>query len=315
MEKNLINQLISVAELYYLNGNTQKEIADKVHIHRSEISRMLKEARKLGLVKISINRPNNNLEGLQKFFIKRFGLKDALIIPENTDDLNLKTLGNFAANYLEKNIQSNFTIGISWGRTLAHTFQAMPSKSTRHGITVVPLIGGPTGILKNDYQSNHLVYTLGEKLNAKCETLNCPAIVSSEKIKNELTANPNNQVVFNYWKNLDCAIVGIGSSLITDLSQWKEFYKNSNFNNIFKKTNTVGDILSQPFTAEGKIINSSQYHVIGMNLAEVKKVPQVIGIACGKNKIKSILGALNTGVLDVLITTDITALGVKDLCN
>lgn len=314
MKNNLINQLISVAKLYYIDELTQKEIANKFHIHRSQISRMLKEARKLGLVKITVNSGLKDFSDLQNFLIKKFNLKEALIVPENIDDLNLKTLGSFAANYLSQTITSNSVIGISWGRTLAHAFQAMPSKSEKHGIVVVPLIGGPAGRLKNDYQSNRLAFLLSEKLNGKSESLNCPAIVSSKNLQEELMSNPNNQVVFNLWQNLDYAIVGVGSNLIIDMEQWQEFYKNSSFASLFSETNAVGDILSQPYSADGKIINSSKYHIISMNLDSLKKVPVVIGIACGRNKIKSILGALNTHIIDVLITTDITALGIKDLC-
>lgn len=315
MENKLISQLTTIAELYYMQGLTQKEISERVHIHRSEISRLLKEARKLGLVQITVNSNVQSLNSLQDFLIKQFHLKDALVVPENTESSDLQILGEFAAQYLSKKITSNSVIGVSWGRSLAHTIQSLPNQNQRHGITVVPLIGGPTGRLKNDYQSNRLVYIMAEKLNAKGESLNCPALVSSKALKDELISNPNTQVVLNYWKNLDYALVGIGSNLITNLNQWKEFYKDSNFTTLLKKTNAVGDILSRPYSQDGEIIKSSKLNVIGLDLNSLKEVPNVIGVACGKNKIRSILGALNTGVLDVLITTDITALGIQSICS
>lgn len=315
MENKLISQLTTIAELYYMQGLTQKEISERVHIHRSEISRLLKEARKLGLVQITVNSNVQSLNSLQDFLIKQFHLKDALVVPENTESSDLQILGEFAAQYLSKKITSNSVIGVSWGRSLAHTIQSLPNQNQRHGITVVPLIGGPTGRLKNDYQSNRLVYIMAEKLNAKGESLNCPALVSSKALKDELISNPNTQVVLNYWKNLDYALVGIGSNLITNLNQWKEFYKDSNFTTLLKKTNAVGDILSRLYSQDGEIIKSSKLNVIGLDLNSLKEVPNVIGVACGKNKIRSILGALNTGVLDVLITTDITALGIQSICS
>jgi deoxyribonucleoside regulator len=36
----------------------------------------------------------------------------------------------------------------------------------------------------------------------------------------------------------------------------------------------------------------------------------VVGVACGSNKTKAILGALRTGLLDVLVTDDRTAAAV-----
>lgn len=315
MNNNRIAQLIKIAELYYLQGMTQSQISNEVHIHRTEISKLLKEARKLGIVQISINPNGKNSNKLQKFLIDKFNLKDALIVPENTEAIDLKTLGELAGPYLSKLISSDSTVGISWGRTLAHAIANFPKSTKKHGITVVPLIGGPAGRLKNDYQSNKLVYILSEKLNARSEALNTPAIVSSPELKAELLSNPNNQIVFDYWSRLDYALVGIGSNMITELEQWKEFYKNSNFSDVFQNTEVVGDILSTPFSQDGTFFNFSKLNIIGLNIEKLKQVPTVVGLACGKNKVNAILGALNSGVLDILITTDTTALAIKKLCS
>lgn len=312
-QNNLINQLVKISEMYWIQGLTQKEIAQKIHIDRSKISRILTQARKLGIVKISINANYQNIDKLQSFLIRTFSLNDALVVPENSEVLDLQTLGNYAAQYLEKCIINNSTIGLSWGRSLAHTIQSLPQNLDKKGTKIVPLIGGPVGRLKNDYQSNQLAFILSEKLGGRLETLNCPAIVSSAAMKRELVSNPNNKVVFENWKKLDYAIVGIGSSDLSQLSQWKEFYKSNSFNNIFKNENIIGDILSQGYTSSGKIIKNTNIHVIALNLDQLKQVPNVIGIACGRNKIKAILGALNCGLLTTLITTDTTALGIKNL--
>ncbi|MBP2058200.1 DNA-binding transcriptional regulator LsrR (DeoR family) [Lactobacillus colini] len=313
MDNNRITLLTKIAELYYMQGLTQSQISAKIHIHRTEISKLLKEARKLGIVQITINPNIKNSSNLQKFFIKNFNLKNMIIVPDTTESIDLKALGEFAGPYISNIITSNSTIGISWGRTLAHAISNFTKNNKKHNITVVPLIGGPTGRLKNDYQSNRLVYLLSEKLNANSETLNTPAIVSSNTLKEELLSNPNNQIVFNYWDKLDYAIVGIGSNLITELEQWKEFYKNSNFSDIFKNTAVVGDLLSHPFTQNGDFIDISKLNIISIDMQKLKEVPNVIGLACGKNKVNAILGALNTGILDILITTDTTALAIKKI--
>ena len=55
-DKNRINKLADVAEMYFLEGLTQAEIAKKVDVTRSMVSRMLTEARDQGIVKIKIER-------------------------------------------------------------------------------------------------------------------------------------------------------------------------------------------------------------------------------------------------------------------
>jgi DNA-binding transcriptional regulator LsrR (DeoR family) len=47
--------------------------------------------------------------------------------------------------------------------------------------------------------------------------------------------------------------------------------------------------------------------VVGITLDDLRKIPRVIGIAGGKQKAMSILGALRGSYLDVLVTDERTA--------
>ena len=57
------NILATVANLYYNSDLTQNQIAERFYTSRSKISRMLKEAREMGIVEINIKEPwERNLE-------------------------------------------------------------------------------------------------------------------------------------------------------------------------------------------------------------------------------------------------------------
>ncbi len=47
--------LVKISDLYYMHGLTRQEISNIAHIHRTEISRILKAARDEGVVSIAIN--------------------------------------------------------------------------------------------------------------------------------------------------------------------------------------------------------------------------------------------------------------------
>ena len=47
--------------------------------------------------------------------------------------------------------------------------------------------------------------------------------------------------------------------------------------------------------------------MILIDLADLRQIPVVAGIAGGKNKVQAILGALRTGCLNTLITDEDTA--------
>ena len=67
--------LADVAEMYFLEGKTQAQIARKVGVTRSMVSRMLSEARAAGIVEFSVRRPLSLDAGLAADLEKRFGLR------------------------------------------------------------------------------------------------------------------------------------------------------------------------------------------------------------------------------------------------
>lgn len=75
------------------------------------------------------------------------------------------------------------------------------------------------------------------------------------------------------------------------------------------KSQAVGDIGLNFYDINGKEVDTGfKDLLIGMSLEEFKKVNTVVGIAGGVEKFDAILGALNGGYLDVLITDHVTAL-------
>jgi DNA-binding transcriptional regulator LsrR (DeoR family) len=74
----------------------------------------------------------------------------------------------------------------------------------------------------------------------------------------------------------------------------------------------VGDLCSRFYSADGQLIDSDlDRRTIGITFDALKRVPRVIGIAWGQEKVPAILGALRLGVLNVLVTDKMTALLLK----
>ena len=113
------NMLASVANLYYNVEMTQNQIAERFFTSRSKISRMLKEARQLGIVEIKILEPWDRNVELEQEFMRRFALKDVRVISvkEANNTMVLQKLGEVAAYYLDNLLNDNMILGISWGNT------------------------------------------------------------------------------------------------------------------------------------------------------------------------------------------------------
>ena len=82
-----------------------------------------------------------------------------------------------------------------------------------------------------------------------------------------------------------------------------------------KRKSAVSNILGK-FRLNGKIVNEEMNSIIlSISLEELKQIDRVIAVAGGENKIESILGALNTGAIDILVTDEDTAIKVLKLKN
>lgn len=301
------NLMIKVAELYYINDMTQQQISDKLRISRVKVSRILTNAKKKGIIKININYPISNCVQMERKFEKLFSLKEVLIISdkERTKEILFNKVAKTAAKYLLEKIQDGDILGVSWGRTLSRMVDYMDL--SRKKVKIVQMLGN---VSSNDVSADEIVHKLSTIFNDKYFILPAPAIVDNEKIKNVIISDMKITQIFRKMKQITVAIVGIGN-----LSKESTFVTSGYLKEIdidfLRKSSSIGDICGRFFDKNGSTSDTCfNRRVIGIDLEQLKKIPYVIGVASGSQKAMAILGALKSGVLDVLITDKITALEV-----
>lgn len=311
-----VSDLIRVSRLYYLDHIKQAEISDALHIHRTEISRMLNEARRLGIVKITVDATYGSVQELSEWLQEKFSLQSALIVPgePNASYLDCLTkVGLYMDWYLHSMIRSNARVGVSWGLSLAVVVDSFRHDVFPKGVTVVPLIGGPRGVLPTAYQANAIAYKMASRITGgQPFLLDSPGIVTRSGLTDELLRNPNVKNVEDIWKHLDVAVLGIGSSQSSGTRSWRQFYKGTLFAEGLDKA-AVGDVLARPFTEQGVILDVPDVEVVGIQLDDLRRVPRRVGVALGKVKARAILGALRSGLVTDLVTDRATAEEMKAL--
>jgi DNA-binding transcriptional regulator LsrR (DeoR family) len=93
----LINTILT---LYYVDGVTQSEIAQRMGLSTAKVNRLLQQARELGYVNITIRTPFQHLFDLEARLKAVFGLQDAIVIPSvagNSSSL-MNPIGAVAVN-------------------------------------------------------------------------------------------------------------------------------------------------------------------------------------------------------------------------
>ncbi|MBK8286588.1 MAG: winged helix-turn-helix transcriptional regulator [Ahniella sp.] len=74
----LINTVLT---LYYIEGLTQAEIAQRLCLSTAKVNRLLQQAREQGYVNITIRTPFQQLFDLEARLKAVFGLQEAIVIP------------------------------------------------------------------------------------------------------------------------------------------------------------------------------------------------------------------------------------------
>lgn len=298
--------LVKVAQMYYEEGATQSEIAEKIGVSRSLVSKYLTKARELGIVEIIIHDEGiHQFSQLERKVERLYGLREVVCIESVGQESSKKQLGEAAAEFLLRVIKDEQIIGFSSGTTLYEIVKAIHSPQMFPSLKIVPLVGG-VGNERVDIHSNYIVAKAGSALQASCELLHIPVMVDTKEAKEVLMRQPSIKNIFNLAEQSNIAVVGIGGS--PEHSTMVQSYLGSEHQKITEDTRIVGDICYHFIDKFGKpILNEWNERVISIELEKLKKIPLVIGVASGLEKANAIKAALDGNLLDVLITDEVTA--------
>jgi DNA-binding transcriptional regulator LsrR (DeoR family) len=301
--------MAKVARMYYEQGIRQQEITERLNIHQSRVSRMLKRARETNIVRISVTTPAGFFPELEDALESQFHLSDAVVIDSDADEGRIvRDLGTAAAFYLETTIKPGIVVGISsWSRSLFAMVDSLHPSDSGRGGKVVQILGG-VGNANSQYQATALAQRLANLIGATPVLLQAPAVVGSPKAKTVLVNDPAVQDAAKWFAKVDVALVGIGSMRPSGLlASSGNIFSDRELEEL-KKQGAVGDICFQFIDKFGHLIESPLLQrVIGIDLAELRRANRVVGIAGGVDKTGAILASLRGGWINVLITDRGTA--------
>ncbi len=311
-----IQLMVQVANMYYLDGLTQEQIAKELQISRSSISMILNEAKEIGIIQISIKDPKSNVVELSDELTRIYGLKGCLVIRTAIDEMRLitKVVASQGADYAQDILKSRTTVGIAWGMTCYEFMNSFTNQNKLYDINVVPLIGG-TSRIASEYQLNEMVRMFAEKVQGTPSFIYAPAIAESIDDKDLYMQSKSIKSIIEKWAAMDTAIVSAGTT--------PNIYNNNigfTVNEMEKfeadDSKAIGDICARRFNLKGRFIHNEHSKLImGIDEDNLRRIDNVICIAGGKLKVLSIIGALRTGVVNYLVTDENTARGIVSLVN
>ena len=304
-----IRLMAKVARMYYDQGIRQQEITERLNIHQSKVSRMLKRAREANIVRISVATPAGFFPDLEDALESRFQLKEAVVVDSDGDEERVvRDLGAAAAYYVETTIKPEMVIGISsWSRSLFSMVETLHPSTAGAGGKVVQILGG-VGNASTQYQAMLLAQRLAGLIGASPVLLQAPGVVGSPEAKAVLVRDAAVEGASKLFSKLDLALVGIGSLEPSHLLASSGNIFSPEERRQLRRAGAVGDICFQFIDKQGGPIDSPlMKRVIGIDLATLKSAPRVVGIAGGESKLTAVRASLKGKWINVLITDKRTA--------
>jgi DNA-binding transcriptional regulator LsrR (DeoR family) len=305
-----VRLLCKVSRLYYEQDLTEQTIADRLHLSRSKVSRLLKQARAEGIVQIRTVAPPGTFPDLEAALEARYGLIESVVVESaapDVQDVATRDVGAAAARYLQQTIRDGDVLGISWGSALRSFVYALPPQAVS-GVRVVQLIGG-LGPPTAETHATDLCRRLAGALDADLTLLPAPGIMQSVEGKEALFSDAHVRSALAAIPGVNLAFVGIGAPTPKSVVMRDESITDEVTRADLLARGAVGDIALRFFAAGGQpIVSDLDARVIGVTLDQLKTVERVVGVAGGPAKTAAIRGALLGRYVDVLITDHATAL-------
>ena len=301
---DLIRLMAKIARMYHERGMRQAEIAEELHVSQPRVSRLLKRAAEVGIVRTTIAVPPGVHTDLEEALEQRYGLTEAVVVDAGgSDDVVTSALGSAAAVYLETTLTGGDTVGISsWSATLLAAVQAMRPARAAVVDTVVQVVGG-IGDPRVQMEATRLIGLFAAATGASPVFMPAPGMLGTASARDSLVADPTVSAVMDIWPDLTMVLVGIGSLDPSPLLRASGNALAEQDQALLRDADAVGDICLRFFDRNGTPLRSAvDDRVIGIDADRLRRVRRRVGVAGGARKHSAIRAALRGGWINVLIT-------------
>lgn len=292
--------------LYYIAGNTQEEIAAKLGVSRQSAQRLVSLAMSEGLIKVRLEHPIANCLELAERLKSAFGLKVVEVVP--SDETSTSTtigVAQAASVEIEKWLRSPepMVIALGTGRTLKAAIEQLPKMDCpQHRIVSL------TGNIAPDGSAAYfnVIFSLADIVKTRSFPMPLPVFASSREERDLLHHQPMIRSILDLAAEANVTFIGIGeldgrSPLLEDGFITEEEHQ------ALQKSGAVAEVVGWAFDSKGRMVDGLTNDRVASAPIPSREKSLVIAIAKGRKKLPGISGAIRSGIINGLITDEVTA--------
>ena len=310
LTRNRASLLLEVARMYWDEGLGQTEIARRTGYSRPTISRMLAEARRVGVVTVTVAHPIERLMALEKRLVDAFGLKTARVseaTPGNGSDVG-PDVARTAADLLLESCGPHSVIAVSNGRAVAAVVHHTPERSWPSSTAVAML--GSVGESFNTEDGPDVCRNLSLRLGGRFRSLTVPLVFDSLALARAVREEDQVATTLELAARSDIALTGVGT-VGTSVSPLLRRWMTPEVVRECRKRNVVAHVCGHHLDASGRHVHTALCdRTLCLDPERLREIPLVVGVAAGPDKIVAIRAALRGGYLSALVTDEATARAV-----
>ena len=289
-------KLAYVARRYYLEDQRQSDIARELGVSRPMVSRMLAEARELGVVEITVHDAGTRTATLLERLRLSTSVRGGVLVEDGADeDATNQRLSQEAVALLGQ--LNTRRLGVGWGYLIGQlvTWLEQNPQPDSPVTDICPLVGN-ANIPARNYQSNENVRLMAQQLGAAPHFLYLPALPEGVEEKQLLCSTEVYRQIHQQWEQLDTALVNIGN-----YPSSPDFASLVRYGSLLQQYHACGRMLVYYFNEQGTVIQSDQDFAIQIPLDTLRQCPRIIGVCSANTGAKALLGALRSGVFTHLV--------------
>lgn len=298
--------LVKVAHLYYEEDMGQEAIARSIGLSRPYVSRLLTEAKEMGIIQFRIIDPLKGESDLERKLRAGTNLEKVIVAPVTQKTSHMHSVSRKAVDYLEEVVENGDVIGFSWGNTI-HSVTGLLSQGQRFPEVVAAQLCGGISNLEHNIYCFEIARNFARAWEAKPYVLTCPAVVSSSRLKEAFLSDYDINRVMTYGYDSNIALLALGTFGLQS-AVYRAGYLNEKEIAALTEKGAVGDICTHVINANGQICDPElDARTMAVPLDIIRKKKTRIGVACGESRVECICAAIRAEIINVLIIDEETA--------
>ncbi len=307
-----IELMTRVASQYYLEGMTQEAVARSLRLSRPKVGRLLDRARSVGIVEITVNvHPDIGLK-VEGALASEFGLDQVILVNDQTDDSGQRaSVARAAAAFLKRQLSDGDVVALGMGRNVGAVPDFIGTPTPR-AATFVSAIGG-SPLVDSDVNPNEICRRLAEAFGGSAEMLYAPAYAETPEVRDAFMQHDAVRDGLARARAASVALIGVGNARDDSAVVRMGCFSVAEMRRL-RDRGAVGDILGSFFDADGRaVVDGIGDRVVAIGRADLEAIDCVVAVCSERDKCDAILGALRSGIVNVLVTNLSTARTVLEL--